>query len=111
MKDRTASRRRYYLKNREQIQANNKVWRDENPEAVAVINRRANTKYEAANPEKKKAHGAIKRAIARGELERPSLCEHCGDAQFVEASHTDYSKPLDVEWLCRPCHRMKDGLE
>ncbi len=30
-------------------------------------------------------------------------CAKCGDAKS-EMHHHDYSKPLEVEWLCRKCH-------
>ena len=31
-------------------------------------------------------------------------CEGCGYALPVAAHHPDYTKPLDVEWLCVDCH-------
>jgi hypothetical protein len=33
----------------------------------------------------------------------PQPCSQCG-AEVAEKHHDDYSKPLSVEWLCRPCH-------
>jgi hypothetical protein len=30
-------------------------------------------------------------------------CESCGSPKS-QMHHHDYSKPLDVEWFCRPCH-------
>ena len=33
----------------------------------------------------------------------PEACERCGELK-VEKHHPDYTKPLKVEWLCRPCH-------
>ena len=42
------------------------------------------------------------RAIRRGALQR-GPCLVCGEAK-TEAHHEDYSKPLDVLWLCRRHH-------
>ena len=39
--------------------------------------------------------------LRRGKLEK-SPCK-CGNIN-VEAHHEDYSKPLEVIWLCRECH-------
>lgn len=37
----------------------------------------------------------------RGKLiPRPCAC----GCQEVEMHHSDYSKPLEVEWMCRRCH-------
>jgi hypothetical protein len=33
----------------------------------------------------------------------PQPCQHCGAAK-AEVHHPDYSKPLEVVWLCKPCH-------
>ncbi len=33
-------------------------------------------------------------------------CTDCG-ADDSEMHHEDYSRPLDVKWLCRPCHLLR----
>lgn len=49
------------------------------------------------------ARRAVRNALRSGRLtKRP--CWICGDDRS-EAHHPDYSRPLDVEWLCRKHHR------
>lgn len=50
------------------------------------------------------AHSDVHRAVERGVLVRPTSCEKCGRAVSLHAHHEDYTKPLDVQWLCRSCH-------
>jgi ribosomal protein L37AE/L43A len=59
--------------------------------------------YRAANPEAYKAHTAVGNALRDGRLTREP-CLFCGEAR-TQAHHRDYSKPLDVVWLCSKCHR------
>ena len=33
-------------------------------------------------------------------------CEICGSMENLEAHHDDYSKPLQVRWLCRRHHKQ-----
>lgn len=40
----------------------------------------------------------------RGKLSKMP-CENCGDT--AEKHHDDYTKPLLVRWLCRPCHLLE----
>jgi hypothetical protein len=46
----------------------------------------------------------LKIAIRSGKLV-PQPCEICGN-QKTDGHHTDYSKPLDVQWLCRKHHAL-----
>jgi hypothetical protein len=65
------------------------------------------------DPVKRAAQNAVSNAIKAGTLTRPDECERCGKpggegrGKVIEAHHADYGKPLDVEWLCRGCHKAE----
>lgn len=63
---------------------------------------RASRKWNQENRHKKYAHTLVQRAIQTGKLVRLP-CEVCG-IEEVDAHHDDYSKPLDVRFLCRKHH-------
>ncbi len=57
------------------------------------------------------AQNKVERAIRKGELVRPIKCSKCRGIKVfkdgrsgIQAHHCDYNKPLDVMWLCQPCH-------
>jgi hypothetical protein len=62
-----------------------------------------------ANREKRNAHAKVRRAVLAGKITRPDRCQECGRECVPQAHHGDYSKPLDVAWLCPPCHSIEDG--
>lgn len=62
---------------------------------------KAQTNYRMLNPEKIKAHEIVRCAIENGWL-IPEPCP-CSEIE-VEGHHEDYSKPLEVDWLCSKCH-------
>lgn len=53
------------------------------------------------NPAKRAAQYAVSNAKRDGKLIRQP-CEICGE--HAQAHHDDYSKPLDVRWLCATHH-------
>lgn len=69
---------------------------------------RAAAEHRKRNPEKARAWNAVQRAVKSGLLVRPEKCSRCDVECKPEASHDDYDRPLDVEWLCKTCHRHKD---
>jgi len=55
--------------------------------------------------EEKRAYNAVYHAVKTGKLIRPEVCPKCGcDDRRIQAHHEDYSKPLEVTWLCSGCH-------
>lgn len=64
--------------------------------------------FEQRHPEKARAYVLVRLAINRGDLVRQP-CEVCGTTEQINAHHEDYSKPLDVMWLCAMHHRMHHG--
>ena len=58
------------------------------------------------NPEKYKARTSVSNALRSGRLTRPAFCTKCGIKCKPQAHHEDYSKPLDVVWVCAKCHRL-----
>ena len=70
-------------------------------EVQRVSNRKKKLKF----PEKIKAQNAIDYLIRSGKLIRPTVCPTCSIETFIEAHHTDYTKPLEIVWVCASCHK------
>ena len=60
--------------------------------------------YRLTEKENHDSRVKLGRAIVNGILERKKICEICKIDKSYEAHHHDYSKPLEVIWLCRTCH-------
>lgn len=64
------------------------------------------------NPCEKNAREAVNLAVKLGYIERPDHCFGCGkrDSESrVTAHHHDYTKPLEIIWVCSTCHRQLDA--
>lgn len=95
--------RAYFVKwraeHRDEKAAADARWQREHPDRVIA----RNNKWIAANRTARRAHEIVQNEIDRGRLQRCG-CEVCGNAK-ADAHHDDYSKPLDIRWLCRVHHK------
>ncbi|UNY40552.1 putative HNH endonuclease [Pararheinheimera phage vB_PsoM_KLER1-1] len=66
---------------------------------------RAKKAYIERYPMRRAAHIITGNAIRDGRLIRPEQCECCTSTIKIEAHHDDYTKPLDVRWICEACHK------
>jgi hypothetical protein len=65
-------------------------------------------KWRKNNPQKRAAHSAVQYALESGKLQKLP-CSVCG-VKNAHAHHDDYSKPLDVIWLCSRHHHERHVL-
>ncbi len=56
--------------------------------------------------QKVRARKRLSDLVREGRIKRPTNCESCGVACKPNGHHEDYSKPLDVQWLCSTCHGL-----
>lgn len=76
-----------------------KRYQEENRERVLGYKR----SWIERNSEKRTAHKTLYKAVRRGDVTRLP-CQICGSSEVVHAHHDDYSKPLEVTWLCPKHH-------
>lgn len=69
-----------------------------NPE----LRRKIRQEYKKRNPEKYRARKIVCDSVRRGALKRQP-CEVCGKPN-AQAHHDDYTKPLNIKWLCHFHH-------
>jgi hypothetical protein len=88
-----------------------KLWRAQNPDKCREYARRRRAKdphhkqrWDEEHPEIAAARQAARDAVKAGYLIRQP-CVVCGGVDNIEGHHPDYDRPLEVVWLCAPCHR------
>lgn len=65
-------------------------------------------KWIKKSPEKRAAHIILNNAVRNGLIKKPNYCSKCGKKEVsrrIHAHHHDYTKPVDVTWLCTQCHK------
>lgn len=89
-------------------------YRRVNPEKAKAAQRRSYQKNRAhymakslknKDPFKHRVRSLVGAALSRGVLVKGD-CELCGTEERIEAHHPDYTKPLEVQWLCISHHRQ-----
>jgi hypothetical protein len=77
--------------------------REKERERCRRVKKRAGWKKKR-DPLKEKASRTLRNAVAAGKVHKPAACEMCHRACIAHGHHHDYSKPLEVAWLCSICH-------
>ena len=101
--------RKEYLKeynknNRAKINKYKREWRKKDRAKNLNKTRVYDRKYRNSRKEKQTCMNKVQWAIESGKLVKPSLCECCNSKRKLEGHHRDYNKPLEIMWLCYPCH-------
>jgi len=66
--------------------------------------KKARLLYQKRYPLAYAAHIVTGNAIRDKKLIKSEICSVCESTTDIEAHHDDYTKPLDVRWLCSNCH-------
>lgn len=85
-------------KRKDYISKRNKIYQEKNPERVEAAKKR----YAENNKLKRAAHIIFSNAFRSGKVKKRP-CQIC-KTDIVEAHHFDYTKPLNVIWLCHNHH-------
>jgi hypothetical protein len=93
---------KHRLQNLEQIRQYDKS-RASMPHRVAMRKEIA-SRWRKEHPDRKTAQSKLRYAVLAGTVIKQP-CWVCGSHKS-EAHHPDYSRPLDVVWLCAPHHHQ-----
>lgn len=84
-----------------------RTWSQRNSEKSTEIKR----DWNGRNPHKTLAKQVINNAVRNGKIIKPNACQICEATEDLHGHHHDYTKPLDVWWLCPSCHHLLHRLE
>lgn len=74
-------------------------------EAGMAASKKARMNYIERNPMIRACHVIVGNALRDGRLLKANCCSSCSSKNKLEGHHDDYTKPLDVRWLCVSCHK------
>jgi len=97
------SSRASYFNNLTYNRLKRKEWQKKNAEKQKEYIKR----YQQQNKHKINARSLLNYYLKKGDVIKPLYCEKCGEQEKLYAHHHDYSKPLEVQWLCKNCHILE----
>lgn len=92
--------RKWREKNREYVFKKKRIYAKKNKESYREYRR----KWRLQNSNAVKAHYLFNKFLKSSKMSRPEKCCKCGKRCKPLAHHPDYSRPMDVVWLCNYCH-------
>ena len=96
-------KKQYQKKNKVKLIEKRKEWVVNNKDKISELHKKDYKK----NKKKHMSRGILNKAVKSNEIIR-GVCAKCGESK-VEGHHFDYSKPLDVIWLCiKHHHRLHE---
>ena len=107
--DRLANPEKYAERDRKRYQNDPRVIarhkRYQETEAGNAAVNAAKKRWVDENPIKREASRLVCSAVRYGKMIKPTECSNCNKpSDRLEGHHSDYSKPLVVDWLCSLCH-------
>ena len=110
-RDRYLRERDYHISDPQAIEAVRERGRRYHQQHADQKNQYARS-WRQAHPERVSAHSALNYAKRLGKVVAAESCQMCGRSDLrLHAHHEDYSKPLDVVWLCNSCHGRRHNSE
>ncbi len=97
-------RKIYYRKNRDKLCAGQVESQKDNKRYRKYQNKRLIEKRKG-NDQKFLARQIVHIALKGKMIIKPEVCTQCMSREKIEAHHEDYSKPLEILWVCYECHR------
>lgn len=75
-------------------------------DAGKAARRTATATYNKRHPMRYAARVITRKSVRDGKLVKLEKCSECESTNKIEGHHDDYTKPLEVRWLCEACHKQ-----
>ncbi len=101
-----ANSTRWHRENRDRARELKRIWKAKNPRTKDEMNR-LQRNWRKDNPGRARANQVLQKAVVLKKIEKPNKCEDCNkdvSQNILHGHHENYSRPLEVNWLCPPCH-------
>lgn len=102
--------RSYECKTCAKIRQTGRINNAPHSEVTKELNRQRTRQAYADNPEAFRARNLVRKLVNLGLIERQACQYSLCHKKRVDGHHPDYSKPLEVIWLCRSHHWLVERI-